>query len=70
MQSVATLPVVKPEELRRIREELGLTQEELAQEIGVHRVTIAKWEAGDRGISEPIARLVEKIRAEHKRRKR
>jgi DNA-binding transcriptional regulator YiaG len=52
-----------------MREELGLTQGQLAEEIGVHRVTVAKWEAGDRGIPEPVARLLQRIRAEKKRKK-
>jgi len=70
MQSMATVPGnVKPQELKRIREELELTQEQLAAEIGVHRVTVAKWEAGDRGIPEPVARLLQRIRAEKKRKK-
>jgi transcriptional regulator with XRE-family HTH domain len=70
MQSMATSTVVKPSELQRIREALGLTQAQLAEEIGVHRVTVAKWEAGDRNIPEPVARLVQRIRDERKRRKR
>ncbi len=28
------------------RRELGMTQEQAAQAIGVHRVTLARWEAG------------------------
>jgi len=69
MQPTATWCAVKPEELKRIRETLGLTQEEFADEIGVHRVTVAKWEAGDRNIPEPVARLVQRIRDEKKRKK-
>ena len=67
---MATPSAVKPAELQRIREALGLTQAQLAEEIGVHRVTVAKWEAGDRAIPEPVARLVQRIRDERKRRKR
>lgn len=70
MQPMATRWPVTREELQRLREELGLTQEQLAEEVGVHRVTVARWESGDRGIPEPVARLLEKIRAERKRRKR
>ena len=65
-----SVTTVKPNELSRIREELGLTQEALADEVGVHRVTVARWESGARAIPEPVARLIEKIRAERKRRKR
>jgi hypothetical protein len=35
----------------------------------VHRVTVAKWEAGDRGIPEPVARLLLRIRDDKKRKK-
>ena len=69
MQSLATACDLKASELKRIREELGLTQEQLADEVGVHRVTVAKWEAGDRGIPGPVARLVQRIRHEKKRKK-
>ncbi|MBI4638804.1 MAG: helix-turn-helix domain-containing protein [Candidatus Rokubacteria bacterium] len=51
------------DELKRIRFALGLTQAQLADLLGVRRVTVARWETGIRGISEPVARLVEHIRA-------
>lgn len=53
-----------PAALKRIRRELGLTQQELAALVGVGRIAVARWETGARGISEPIARLVQRIRAE------
>jgi transcriptional regulator with XRE-family HTH domain len=61
---MATGQEVTPTELREIREAFGLTQDALADELGVHRVTVARWEAGDRGIPEPVARLIERIRLE------
>jgi transcriptional regulator with XRE-family HTH domain len=61
---------MKPDELKRIRTRLGFTQDQLADEIGVHRVTVAKWEAGSRGIPEPVARLVQRIQAERRPRRR
>jgi DNA-binding transcriptional regulator YiaG len=70
MQPMATgATEVKPTAMKRIRQELALTQELLAGELGVHRVTVAKWEAGDRGIPEPVARLLLRIRSEKKRKK-
>jgi transcriptional regulator with XRE-family HTH domain len=36
--------------LKEWRQNQKLTQGGLADLLGVHRVTIAKWEAGDRGI--------------------
>jgi DNA-binding XRE family transcriptional regulator len=32
--------------LKQIRQELGMTQEQFAKAINVHRVSVAKWEAG------------------------
>lgn len=53
-----------PAGLKRIRKALGLTQEGLAKALGVDRVTVARWEVGLRGIPEPTARLIQRIRAE------
>jgi putative transcriptional regulator len=33
-------------EVRAIRDRLGLTQEQLAQLLGVHPLTVSKWERG------------------------
>jgi DNA-binding transcriptional regulator YiaG len=38
------------QELKAWRQKWRLTQEALAGLLGVHRVTVAKWETGDRGI--------------------
>jgi DNA-binding transcriptional regulator YiaG len=38
------------QELKSWRQRWKVTQGKLARLLGVHRVTIAKWEAGDRGI--------------------
>lgn len=37
---------MKPAEIRSIREKLFLTQDQLAQLLGVHSMTISKWERG------------------------
>jgi DNA-binding transcriptional regulator YiaG len=70
MQPLATEAIVRAGDLKRIREALGLTQEELADELGVHRVTVARWEVGTRKIPELAARLVERIRVDAQRRRR
>ena len=44
-------PSLDPGKLRRLREQQGLTQEDLARLIGRKRTTIAQWEMGERGIS-------------------
>ena len=33
---------------RAIREAAGVSQQRLASELGVHRISVARWEAGDR----------------------
>lgn len=56
-------PAMTPTSVKRIRRELGLTQEQLAREIGVDRVTVARWELGLRAIPEPTARLIRLLHA-------
>ncbi len=51
-------------EIRSLREKLGWTQMALAQAVGVTSNTLARWERGEMGISEPAARLLQKIAAE------
>jgi DNA-binding transcriptional regulator YiaG len=67
---MANITLVDAEKLKRIRKRLALTQVELAVELGVHPITVAKWETGARGIAEPIAKLVMRIAAERGQRKR
>ena len=38
--------IVTPEQVRKLRERFGLTQEEFAAQIGSNRVTVARWETG------------------------
>jgi len=51
-------------DIRVLREKLGWTQMALAEAIGVTSNTVARWERGEMGISEPAARLLQKIAAE------
>jgi DNA-binding transcriptional regulator YiaG len=37
---------MKPRELKEIRERTGFTQEQFATELGVHRLSVIRWEAG------------------------
>ena len=39
-------PEITPDEIRAAREELGMTQKELAQFFGVDHTTISRWELG------------------------
>lgn len=50
-----------PEELKRLRAKLGLTQEQLGAEVGVHRVSVARWETGEHKVPEPVARLLRRL---------
>ena len=55
-------------EIRALREKLGWTQMALAEAVGVTSNTVARWERGEMAISEPAARLLQKIAAEEKSR--
>jgi transcriptional regulator with XRE-family HTH domain len=46
---------MKPETLIALRKLAGLTQSGLAASLGVHRVTVARWESG----ASPIPHWVE-----------
>ena len=37
----------RPAQARLIRLSAGVSQERLAREVGVHRVTLARWESGE-----------------------
>lgn len=56
-------------QLRSIRKKLGWTQEQMASELGVAANTIARWERGERGISESRAVLIRKTYAERQPKK-
>ncbi len=47
--------------VRALREHLGLTQQEMAQEMGTRQQTISEWETGQyrpRGLSERLLTIV------------
>jgi DNA-binding transcriptional regulator YiaG len=56
---------VTSDEFARIRKRLGLTQPALAARVGVHPMTVSKWERGAQPIPEPVARLVMLLKPEH-----
>ena len=37
---------MSPKQIRALRKDLGLTQEELANRVAAQRVTVARWELG------------------------
>lgn len=58
------LELPQPDERRALREQAGLTQQEMADAIGVTRAAISQWEAGTRTPRGPLLdRYVEAIRA-------
>ena len=67
---MSTLASMDRAEFKAIRERLGWTQTEIAERLGVTRDAIAKWEAGVRGISEPVAIALRAIASEARKKKR
>lgn len=47
-----------PDEVRKLRKRLGLTQSKFAALVGVHKITVAVWEAGTKGMSTTTDRLL------------
>ncbi len=55
---------IDKDRVKRLRERLGLSQQELATRLGVHAATIHRWESGK---SEPIKPYMEKLEALERR---
>lgn len=53
-----TLRPVSGADLARHRTRLGLTQTELAARLGVHAMTVSKWERAEHRIPAAVAKLV------------
>jgi repressor LexA len=58
---------MKPSELKAIRERLGISQEELAASLGVHRVSVARWEAGMRKIPSMLTLAIKALESERRK---
>jgi transcriptional regulator with XRE-family HTH domain len=56
-------------ELRAIRKKLGWTQVEMAKELRTTANTVARWERDERGITEPMAKLIETVYASEKKKR-
>jgi DNA-binding XRE family transcriptional regulator len=54
-------PEMKPIELKDVRARLGLTQEQLAIELGVHRLSVIRWEAGTHRISRMLELAIKEL---------
>lgn len=59
------MPSMKGKTLRILRKRLGLTQRRLAERLGVTGNYVAMAERGEKGIAEPLARLVKVLAATH-----
>ncbi len=57
-------------ELRNLRQQMQLTQQELADRIGVHKNTVARWERDELSMRSSMARLLEYLIREHADRQR
>lgn len=44
--------------MKRFRRKLGMTQQKLAETLGVTQTSVARWEMGIHVIEEPTARLL------------
>lgn len=49
------------QELRKIRKQLGLTQQSLADLLGCKKKTVESWEYNTRKMPEPMRRLLSRI---------
>ena len=57
---------MKPEELKQRREALGMTQDDLARELGVKMMTVSRWERGVYPIPRHIELAIEAIEMRRK----
>jgi transcriptional regulator with XRE-family HTH domain len=55
---------MKADDLRRKREQLGLTQEELAKHLGVKRLSVIRWENGQTEIDKILERAMRDLERE------
>jgi DNA-binding XRE family transcriptional regulator len=56
---------MKPDELKEFRARLGFTQEQLAIELGVHRLSVIRWETGARKIPPMLTLALKQVELEH-----
>jgi DNA-binding transcriptional regulator YiaG len=59
------MPIIGAE-IKRLRTRMGLTQAELAAELGVTENTVARWEREEMKMSEPAVRLLRSLAAQRR----
>jgi DNA-binding transcriptional regulator YiaG len=52
---------MKADEIKDIRQKLGLTQLEMAEKLGCRRASVSDWETGRRKILPAYAKLIEQL---------
>jgi transcriptional regulator with XRE-family HTH domain len=58
---------MEADELKKRRETLGMTQEQLATALTVHVMTVSRWERGERAIPSHLPLALETIERQHKK---
>ena len=58
------------DQVRRLRERLGLTQEQFARRIGAGRATVARWELGESKPTGLYLQALEKLQAKMKKKRK
>ncbi len=61
---------MKGSELRALRLRMGCTQKQLAQQVGVTKNTVARWERDELGMRASAERLIRLLAAQHKPQRR
>ena len=56
---------MSPARFKAIRQALGWSAAKMGQEMGVHGVSIFRWENGTRAVEGPAAKLAERIALDH-----
>jgi len=58
---------MEADELKKRREQLGITQEQLAVALSVHVMTVSRWERGERAIPSHLPLALETVERQHKK---
>jgi DNA-binding XRE family transcriptional regulator len=51
-----------PDEFKRVRSQWGLTQQQMADRLGVSRLSIGHWESGQNRVPTVVVKLVDAYR--------
>lgn len=65
MSMFVTPDCITPEQLKKKRKALGLTQKEFAELIGMSKPTVERWEVSDKAITGPVVQLLQLLTADY-----